>query len=398
MITTRELADGTKRYDARVRGSNGRVVTRSFPRRRDAERWHRDQCAARDAGTWVDPHLGRQRVDEWFEEWWPTRTELRPSTIARDESHYRNHIISQFGDLALSSIDYQLVTAWVATLRDRGLAPATVRRCHLLLSKLLAASVKARRLPRNPCEDTDNLPPIDRKEMRIVTADQLQLLADSMRQATIERLERYPSGLRLSETKTTQVAENFAVFVLVAGYGGLRLGELAGLRKDKIDPNRRTVRVDTSLIEVRGKLIEGRPKTTAGIRTVPLPRSVARRLCACISHLDAQDHVFTGAEGSPIRAGSFRSRFWAPALVRAELTGLRMHDLRHTAVSTWIAHGATAKQVQVWAGHSSVASVFDRYGHLFPGGEDPVMDSIDAAAAQLGDASSVESPDDHEQG
>lgn len=74
-----------------------------------------------------------------------------------------------------------------------------------------------------------------------------------------------------------------------------------------------------------------------------------------------------------------------------------MNDLRHTAVPTWIAHGATAMQVQVWAGHSSVASVFDRYGHLFPGGEDPVMDSIDAAAAQLDDASSGESPDDHEQ-
>lgn len=28
----------------------------------------------------------------------------------------------------------------------------------------------------------------------------------------------------------------------------------------------------------------------------------------------------------------------------------------------------------MWAGHSSVATVFDRYGHLFPGGEDPVMD------------------------
>jgi hypothetical protein len=72
MITAREIADGSKRYDARVRGSNGRVITRSFQRRRDAERWHRDQCAARDAGTWVDQRLGRQRLDEWFEEWWST--------------------------------------------------------------------------------------------------------------------------------------------------------------------------------------------------------------------------------------------------------------------------------------------------------------------------------------
>ncbi len=143
-----------------------------------------------------------------------------------------------------------------------------------------------------------------------------------------------------------RIADGFSAFVLLAGYGGLRLGELAGLRKAKIDPQRRTVRVDTSLIEVRGKLIDGRPKKAAGIRTVPVPRSVAERLRASVSHLSAQDHVFTGAEGSPIRAGSFRCRFWTPALVRADLNGLQMHDQRHTAVSTWIAHGATAKQVQ----------------------------------------------------
>ena len=396
MITAREIADGTRRYDARVRGSNGRVVTRSFKRRRDAERWQRDQCAARDSGTWVDQRLGRQRLDEWFEEWWAARSELRPTTIARDESLYRNHILPRFGDLAISSIDYQLITAWVASLRDRGLSPATIRRCHLLLSKLLAGSVKARRIPRNPCQDTDNLPSVVRKEMRIVTAGQLQVLADSMGQVTRERLERHPPNLRPTDTRTAQTADSFAAFVLLGGYGGLRLGELAGLRKSKIDPKRRTVRVDASLIEVRGQLIEGQPKTTAGIRTVPLPRSVSERLCAAVSDLGAQDYVFTGAEGSPIRAGSFRSRFWTPALVRADLSGLRMHDLRHTAVSTWIAHGATAKQVQVWAGHSSVATVFDRYGHLFPGGEDPVMDSIDAAAGPFDDRSNDESPQDYE--
>lgn len=51
---------------------------------------------------------------------------------------------------------------------------------------------------------------------------------------------------------------------------------------------------------------------------------------------------------------------------------------------------------RVWAGHSSVATVFDRYGHLFPGGEDPVMDSIDAAAASLDDPACENSPDEHE--
>lgn len=36
---------------------------------------------------------------------------------------------------------------------------------------------------------------------------------------------------------------------------------------------------------------------------------------------------------------------------------------------------------KAWAGHRSVATVFDRYGHRFPGGADPVMDSLDAAVS-----------------
>ena len=114
---------------------------------------------------------------------------------------------------------------------------------------------------------------------------------------------------------------------------------------------------------------------------MPLPRTAAATLQHATRDLDDGGFVFTGADGVPIRAGSFRARFGTLVTERAALVGLRMHDLRRTAVSLWIAHGASAKQVQVWAGHRSVATVFDRCGHLFPGGEDPVMDSLDASAS-----------------
>jgi integrase len=48
------------------------------------------------------------------------------------------------------------------------------------------------------------------------------------------------------------------------------------------------------------------------------------------------------------------------------LPGLRIHDLRHTAVALWIAAGASPKEVAARAGHTSVSFVLDRYGHLFP--------------------------------
>ncbi len=379
MITIRELGDGKRRYDVRLRTAKGRVVTRTFRLRKDAERWQREQLDARDRGDWIDHRLGDQTVRDWWAEWWPTRTDLRPSTQARDESYYRNHVLARFGDDPLSSIAYTTVVSWVAELRHGGLAPATVHRCHQLLSKLLAAAVKARRIVRNPCADTDNLPSIERHEMAIINPDQIRVLSAAMFDITTERLANNVPGTRADSAEIEAVAERFAGFVLLGAFSGLRFGELAGLRARRIDVTRRELRVEASMIEVRGQLIEGRPKTAAGIRTVPLPQRVLDELRPILAALDGSAFVFTGLSGEPIRAGSFRSRFWNPAVKRADLDGLRMHDLRHTAVSLWIAHGATPKQVQVWAGHRSVSTVFDRYGHLFPGNEEPVMASLDDA-------------------
>lgn len=90
--------------------------------------------------------------------------------------------------------------------------------------------------------------------------------------------------------------------------------------------------------------------------------------------------VFGGAGGGVLRAGSWRHRFWLPAVRLAGLDGLRIHDLRHTAVSLWIAAGASPKQIATWAGHTSVSMVLDRYGHLYEGNDVDVLSRLDSFA------------------
>jgi integrase len=71
---------------------------------------------------------------------------------------------------------------------------------------------------------------------------------------------------------------------------------------------------------------------------------------------------------------------WAPGVKPAGLEHLRPHDLRHTAVSLWIAAGASPKEIAARAGHTSVVTVLDRYGHLLPGHEEKVNDALDEMA------------------
>jgi hypothetical protein len=51
-----------------------------------------------------------------------------------------------------------------------------------------------------------------------------------------------------------------------------------------------------------------------------------------------------------------------------------------TAVALWIAAGASPKEIAARAGHTSVATVIDRYGHLLPGSESKVNDALDSFA------------------
>ena len=65
---------------------------------------------------------------------------------------------------------------------------------------------------------------------------------------------------------------------------------------------------------------------------------------------------------------------------------LRVHDLRHSAASLWLAAGADPKVVQTVLGHFSAAMTMDVYGHL-------IAANLWDAAARLGGTTGAPDPD-----
>lgn len=147
-------------------------------------------------------------------------------------------------------------------------------------------------------------------------------------------------------------------------------------------------------MELRGKLLPpGPPKTKAGRRTVKLPGSVAEELSSHIARSDAQedDYIFRAPAGGALRK-TFRRRFWLPAVHDAGLEPLRFHDLRHTAIALWIAVGADPKRIAARAGHTSVSVVLDRYEHLFPEGEEQLVDRLEMVFRAVPTPKQIEHP------
>jgi hypothetical protein len=94
-------------------------------------------------------------VQEWFDRWWPTVNTLRPSTRARDEAAFHNHIAPVFGSMPLARVDRTSLREWVAKLSDpegSDLAPATVTKAVQVFNKTMRAVVDDRLLATNPVE------------------------------------------------------------------------------------------------------------------------------------------------------------------------------------------------------------------------------------------------------
>jgi integrase len=352
----RRMRGGKVSYRARYRDPAGRERSKSFSRKVDAERWLTEVEHAKTRGSWTDPALGRVRFADWLAAWWATTTNLRPTTRARDETLLRLYAIPRFGDMPLAAISQLEVRAWVADLSARGFAPATVTKAYQLLGKVMAAAVDAGYLAQTPCRKVP-LPKVEREEMRFLTPTEIVTLAEAIR-------------------------PTYRALVFVGAYGGLRIGELAGLRRGRVDLLRGTVSVAEVITEVSGRLHFGPPKTRASRRTVGLPRFVMRELEGHLAGNTApDDRVFTAPQGGTLRIVAFRKRIWRPATEAAGLAGLRIHDLRHTAVALWIAAGASPKEVAARAGHTSVSFTLDRYGHLYPEADTRLRDRLDALHA-----------------
>lgn len=343
------------RFQARWQDPDGREHSATLPSRRAAERWLKDIIAefrrAHGGDTPATPSAPSAApepsdiptVAEFAPIWRATLVGQSPATLARTDSALRAHIIPHWGDRRLDEITVLAVRQWLAALiTEHGLAATTATRLLRIFSSLLqvAAETDDRWLTVNPCRGV-RPPRANHVERRFLTVGELHRVADAAH-------PRY-SG-----------------FVLFAGYSGLRFAELTALRVRDLDTERGTVRIERTLTEVAGRLHEGGPKSAAGRRTISIPPTIMAAIAGNLAGKHPDDLVFTAPEGGPLRRTLFAKRFWKPALQRAGLPPAGLHTLRHTAVSIWLQAGASLKEAQSRAGHSSGALTLSIYSHVAP--------------------------------
>ncbi|MGR7025463.1 tyrosine-type recombinase/integrase [Geodermatophilus sp. URMC 62] len=163
---------------------------------------------------------------------------------------------------------------------------------------------------------------------------------------------------------------SFRAFVGLCGFAGLRLGEAAAVRVGDVDFLRRTLTGARQVQRAPGGAIELRAPKYGSERQVYLAPSLVDLLARHVAaHCPQGSWLFTGDAGQPPHQNTVGHR-WRTTLAAADLSGVKLHDLRHFYASGLIASGCDVVTVQRALGHASATTTLNTYSHLWPTAED----------------------------
>jgi integrase len=176
--------------------------------------------------------------------------------------------------------------------------------------------------------------------------------------------------------------DRWRALLVTAAFTGLRASELRGLHWEDVDLKKNELHVTQRADCFR---VLGSPKSKTSHRTVPFGPVVANTLRPGYLKAGGKGLAFPTGAGTIVDHSSLVKASIIPASKAAgvpQYTGL--HCLRHFYASWCIDRNLPPKVIQTRMGHSSITMTFDRYGHLFPKGDD--AGEIAAAEQAIWDA------------
>jgi integrase len=274
----------------------------------------------------------------------------KPSVIRSYEQALRLHIRPDLGGLKLRSIRRRDVQVLADRMVAAGADASTVRNALMPLRVIYRRAIEAGDVAVSPVQAL-RLPAVRGRRDRIAAPGEAAELI---------------SALRLDDQALWGSAF----------YAGLRMGELRALRWSDVDMAAGVIRVERAL-DHKGTTIT--PKSEAGRRSVPIPKTLRTLLAAHRLQQVGEGYVFGSSLTTPFTPSAVHRRArlrWQKHDPPLEKIGL--HEARHTFASIAIAAGVNAKALSAYMGHSSITITLDRYGHLMPGNEEQAASLLDA--------------------
>ncbi len=269
----------------------------------------------------------------------PTYTELAAQHLAFAKSHLRDwqsvetimrvHLKPKWGKMRLSEITPQLIGPWLAEKGRAGLAPATVEKIRVVMSRSfsLGAKLGVAGCDRNPVQSVPRRT-FDNARTRFLDAAEVKRLLDAAAASRNKQL--------------------MAIITLLVTTGARR-GEILTAEWTNVNLERKTLFL---------------PMTKNGrSRHIPLSTPAVLTLQALQEKRKAGAKYVFPSRFDPAKPLGSIKHAWQAACRQAKLPDTKIHDLRHTAASAMITAGIDLYSVGTVLGHRSHASTA-RYSHV----------------------------------
>ena len=340
------------RYTAGRDPETGKVVYKNVLGKTQSEVREKLKRAIEENAQLDFSKVGQYTVGQWMDVWFENcaKVKVRPSSHQTYRGYIDHHIKPHIGDIPLgklTTLDLQRlykkllsggrVERIESEKQPKGLSPKTVRNINQVISSALTFAREQKLIISNPA-DGCSLPKLEHREMKTLTADQLQAF--------------------LREAKESGVYEMYYIELAT----GLRRGELLGLKWEDIDLATGVIHVRRQVARINGEIAEAPLKTKNSYRTLSIGAEAVGILMQQ-KEKAGSEYVFPSPMGGPISPDSVLHMLHR-MLNRASLPKVRFHDLRHTFATLALQNGVDVKTVSGMLGHYSAGFTLDTYAHV----------------------------------
>ncbi len=297
-------------------------------------------------------------IEEYFEMYGGS---LSPATLKsyKQICYEKKHGVSKyFGKMQLSKLRTLDVQKYANYLEHEGLKPKTVKNHVMMLHAIYDKAIRLRYVDVNDnIVSRVELPKLRKKKVESYSREEVKKL--------LGLVDKYADEMLRFE-------------VYLAVFTGLRRSEMAALKIESIDFNKRVLHITECKVTGEDGDAVKLPKTDAGIREIPivdalykeLKKAVTRYQKNKLKHGDTFDdsrYLFCREDGTPWRTNTLTAKY--VKFMRKhedELRYLPLHRAgRHTYASLAVSSGTDIKCVQELLGHADAATTLNVYANSY---------------------------------
>lgn len=360
----------------------------------------------------------KEFTERWLKDYAPSN--LEKTTQNTYEHNLNTKIIPALGHLKLSKIQPLHLQSFYNNLQESGVrmdkkeggySPATIKKCHIIISSILRTAVEWQVIESSPCDRVS--PPKQNKEMDDIKYFTLEQAETFLKALDMEYTTKYKAHDRIDDTgvkyhvseytETRRIPLQFKVMYYIALFAGLRKGELIALTWNDIDFKTNTINISKSTATVKGQQITKSPKNKSSVREIVIPEFITDMLKKYkIEQMKLKVNLgdqWQGCEGKNWQENNSIFIQWNGKQMNIstpyqtfkdiihkyndtvednslKLPNIPLHGLRHTSATLLISDNIDVRTVSARLGHAQASTTMNIYAHSLKKSDEKAASSL----------------------